>query len=105
MLSTKLGSMIPLRRQIDKGAMIAIGQVVCFPSKINAVSDTQRPSLPFPRVLELSKELDSWEAKPWNERSGLCSELVNKPSPGECYIAVFFAHPDYKELFAVNLDL
>lgn len=59
MLTTKLGSMIPLRRQIDKGAIIAIGQVVCFPSKINAISDTQRSSLPSPRVLELSKELDS----------------------------------------------
>lgn len=105
MLSTKLGSMIPLRRQIDKGAIIALGQVVCFPSKINAISNTQCRSLPPPRVLELSKELDSWEAKPWNEWSSLCSELINKPSPGECYVAVFFTHPDYNRTVRCELGL
>lgn len=73
-----------------------------FPYKINTISDAQCSSLSFQGVSEWSEELDSWEARLWNEpntgeRSGLCSELTDKTSPGEFYVAVFFIHPDCNE--------
>ena len=57
------------RRQRDQGTIIilGLGQVMFYPPRIKYDIRYTCSSIPIQRVSGLSKELDFWEAKPWNE--------------------------------------